>query len=239
MKKTTFALLIAISQLGLASCDDGTIYPESATSPTGKVVKLEGTLMGLENWASTYHIAIAGFVNAEDEYAELSKQISASDIQNGKTTVVLAGIKDEITEVRLCALDRLRRHIVTFAKINVTSATDTVRMSLGVQDIGMFNAIQQTLFNTTCANCHGAANQAAAGLYLTEGDSYAALVGQPSTKVEGENIVEPADAGKSVLYRALSSDITASWHYNHQSEVTSTDILLLINNWINNGAKKQ
>ena len=149
-------------------------------------------------------------------------------------SIVLSGIKDDVRLVRLCVLDRLRRHIVTFSQTDISSATDTVRMDVGKVNVAMFNAIQQNILNTTCANCHGAANQAAAGLYLTEGRSYEALVGKPSKRVEGKMLVEPGNAAASVLHQVLNTNLSESWHYNHASEVTSADMLQLIDNWINN-----
>ena len=238
MKRHNFASLFLAALPLLASCDDGRIYPETVAAQEGKVVKLEGVLEGMDSWSGSYHLAIAGFSDGNGEYADISKIITATDVQDGRASIVLSGIKEDIVEVRLCVLDRLRRHIVTFESVDVTAASDTVRMNVGTLNVGMFGAIQQSVLNTTCANCHGASNEAAAGLYLTEGRSYAAMVGQPSSKVEGRHIVEPAAADKSVLYQALAGDISAAWRYNHQSEVTSTDMLLLISNWINNGAKE-
>ena len=165
---------------------------------------MEGVLNGLDNWSSNYRVSIAGFEDANDEYASVSKVITTSDIKDGKTTVELSGLKSEIKLVRLCILDRLRRHIVTFNEVDVSNATEPVKMDVGTVNISMFNAIQQNYFNTTCANCHGASNRAAAGLYLTEGKSYNALVGADSRKVEGKKLVEPNNAANSVLHMVLN-----------------------------------
>ena len=242
MKKQIFATLLAVTAMGLTACDDGRIYPETAASSEGKTVRLEGVLEGLENWTSAYRVSIAGFENADDDYASVSKVISASDVTDGKVSIELSGIKENVTLVRLCVLDRLRKHIVTFSEEDISKATDVVKMDVGVIDISMFNAIQQAFFNTTCANCHGASNRAAAGLYLTEGKSYEALVDVDSKKVEGKKLVETNNAANSVLHMVLNQQSVEGISMDHRdlvSEKNEETLLPLIDSWINNGAKKK
>ena len=242
MKRQIFATLLAVTAMGLTACDDGRIYPETAASSEGKTVRLEGVLEGLENWTSAYRVSIAGFENADDDYASVSKVISASDVTDGKVSIELSGIKENVTLVRLCLLDRLRKHIVTFSEEDISKATDVVKMDVGVIDISMFNAIQQAFFNTTCANCHGASNRAAAGLYLTEGMSYEALVDVDSKKVEGKKLVETNNANNSVLHMVLTQPSVEGVSMAHRdlvSEKNDQTILPLIDSWINNGAKEK
>ena len=240
MRKNPIIILWALTVCLLSACDDGRIYPETAATAEGKTVVMEGVLNGLDNWSSNYRVSIAGFEDANDEYASVSKVITTSDIKDGKTTVELSGLKSEIKLVRLCILDRLRRHIVTFSEVDVSNATEPVKMDVGTVNISMFNAIQQNYFNTTCANCHGASNRAAAGLYLTEGKSYNALVGADSRKVEGKKLVEPNNAANSVLHMVLNQQSVEGIsmdHYDLVSEKNKLTILPLIDSWINNGAK--
>ena len=241
MRKYIFATLLGLSTFGLAACDDGRIYPETVTISEGKSVQLEGVLNGLENWPGAYRISIAGFEHADDEYADVSKVITSSDVVDGKVSVLLSGIKDNVTLVRLCVLDRLRKHIVTFKEVDVSQATETVKMDVGTVDISMLNAIQLSYFNTTCANCHGASNRVAAGLYLTEGKSYGAMVGVDSKKVEGKKLVEPNNAAGSVLHMVLNQQTVegvAMAHRDLVSEKNELTILPLIDSWINIGAKE-
>jgi len=235
-------IIIGLVIFGLSSCDDGRIYPETTTSAEGKTVVMEGVLEGLDNWVSNYRVSIAGFEQADDEYASVSKVITASDINDGKALVELSGIKDNVKLVRLCVLDRLRRHIVTFKEVDISDATETVKMDVGTLNISMFNAIQQSFFNTTCANCHGASNRAAAGLYLTEGKSYQAMVDVNSKKVEGRKLVETNNATNSVLHMVLNQQEVKGISMAHRdlvSEKNEQTILPLIDSWINNGAKEK
>ena len=215
MKRLVSKTLIGVSLLSLCACDDGRIYPETNTSADGKTVVLEGVLEGFDSWSSNYRVSIAGFEQADDEYASVSKVITASDIQDGKALVELSGIKDNVTLVRLCVLDRLRRHIVGFKEVDISDATEPVKMDVGTIDISMFNAIQQSFFNTTCANCHGASNRAAAGLFLTEGSVLHMVLNQQTVE------------GISMAHRDLVSE---------KNEET---LLPLIDSWINNGAKEK
>ena len=241
MRSNIITTLLGLTLVALIACDDGRIYPETVVTSEGKTVQLEGVLNGLDGWTSSYRVSIAGFENADDEYASVSKVISASDVTDGKVNIELSGIKENITLVRLCILDRLRKHIVTFSEVDVSQATEVVKMDVGTLDISMFNAIQQAFFNTTCANCHGASNRAAADLYLTEGKSYGAIVDVDSKKVEGKKLVETNNAGNSVLHMVLnelSVEGISMAHHDLVSEKNEQTILPLIDSWINNGAKE-
>ena len=155
---------------------------------------------------------------------------------------MLSGISDDVTNVQLCVLDRLRRHVMTFQQIELEQTRDTIYMEVGTVNASMYNAIQQSFFNTTCANCHGASNRAAAGLYLTEGKSYDALVGQPSKKVPDINMVEPDDASNSLLHIVLHQERVEGISMTHRdlvSEKSDQSILPLIDSWINHGAKEK
>ena len=136
----------------------------------------------------------------------------------------------------------MRKHILSFYTIDESQLTTSneIEVDAGTLNVGMYNTIQERVFNTTCVNCHGAATSAAAGLYLTADKSHAAIVGNPSKKLPGWNIVEPGDAAKSALYEALSTDVSIQdeWHYNHTAEVVDEGILSMIRQWITHGAKQ-
>ena len=236
MKKHIFATLLGLTALGFSACDDGRIPEKVVSFKDGRVVKLTGTLTGLDNWPDEYSVAIAGF-DGTDDYAIISKAISKN--ASGATNIVLSGINDKVNSVQLCVLDRLRRHVMTFQEMALQQTRDTMYMEVGNVDVSMFNAIQQSYFNTTCANCHGASNRAAAGLYLVEGRSYDAMVGKPSTKVEGINMVEPGQADNSLLHLILHEEVVEGISMTHRdlvSEKNEQSILPLIDSWINHGA---
>ncbi|MBQ8441745.1 MAG: hypothetical protein IJX29_00125 [Bacteroides sp.] len=216
------------------ACDDGRIYEEVVVTPEeGRVVKLTGRLTGAENWASGYTVVVAGF-DEEKEYAIITKAIPTTECKE----VILAGISDEVKRIELCVVNRLRKRILTYETFDCPVTADTIRLDAGTKDLGMYATLQSQLFNTTCANCHGASTQAAAGLFLTEGKSYEALVNQPSLKVADKLLVKPGDADESVLYQTLATRISAAWNYDHTKEVLSDEWIDVLEDWIDEGANK-
>ncbi len=238
MNKTIITALLLIIALCFAACDDGRIEEKTVPFKQGRVVKMTGLLTGLENWPDEYTVAVAGF-DGTDDYAVISKAIPKN--ASGSTEVVLSGISSKVTNVQLCVLDRLRRHVMTFQEIELPQTSDTIPLQVGTVDVSMLNAIQQSYFNTTCANCHGASNRAAAGLYLTEGRSYGAMVNVDSRKVKGKKLVQPYNASESVLNMVLCQETVegiSMAHYDLVSEKNKQSILPLIDAWISNGAKE-
>ena len=236
MKNIIFAALLAL--ITLTACDDGQIEEQRTVFTTGHIVKLTGQLQGLQNWSERYNVALAGF-DEKGEYAIIAKTVQADNQVN--VNVTLSDLGDNVKTIRLCVLDRLRRHVMSFRQIDIPDTRDTIRMELGTVNVGMLEAIQLSYFNTTCANCHGASNRTAARLNLTAGHSYAAMVGQPSTKVPGMNIVEPGDAEHSLLHQVLRQEKVegiSMIHHDLVSEQNEQYILPLIDSWINNGAKE-
>lgn len=218
----------------LLSCDDGRIYDTEVILPEeGRVVKFTGEVIGNNNWTDKYSVVLAGF-DDEGEYAIITKTVPLT----GKTEVVLSGISDEVTRMELCVINRLRKRIVTLQAFECPATTDTIRLEATPIDAGMYATIQDRLFNTTCAACHGYGERAAAGLFLTEGRSHAALVGQPSVKMPGMHLVAEGNAEESVLYQTLASEVSTGWGYDHTKEVLSPAWLELLKDWIDAGAKE-
>ena len=229
--------------LCLAACDDGPIHEAEHVAEGGKVVKVEGTLTGLDSWPDDYDVSLAGFTdNSADEwspYATISKVITAD--ANGHVSMSLSGIGGSIETVQVCVLNRLRQRIMTFTSRNIANekGTDTIRIDLGTVNTSMLNAVQQSVFNASCTACHGGNGRSAAGLDLTEGHSYAALVGQQSVKVKDHKRVQPGDVGGSVLHQVLNTNVSAEWHQNHADMLNkerAAHLLTLIDNWISSGA---
>ncbi len=230
-----FALAAALL---LVACDDGRIYNEVEVDSNGRSARLTATVTGLDRWPDSYTVALAGFA-ADDDYASIAKAVQTDS--DGRVTMTMNNIPDEVTSVRLCVLDRLRRHVMTFCEVSAEGVRDTIRIAPGTVDASMFNAIQQGFLNTTCASCHGASNYAAAGLDLTAGKAYAALVGQASQRVDGHQLVEPGNATGSVLHMVLNEEHVegiAMNHFDLVSEKTAQYILPLIDSWIDAGAKE-
>ena len=228
-------LAVACLPFILASCDEGDIPNKVAdVDRSGRTARLEGSVVKADEWPAGYSVALAGFGDA-DEYAMISKTVDPSALE--KTgTMTLSGVPADVTSIELCVIDRLRRRVASFVTVKCDAAGGEVVITADGTDVGPMAAVQSEVFNTTCANCHGASNHAAAGLSLLAGESHAQLVGARST-VEAESMrVVAGNPDESLLWEILSTDKSASWRYDHSVEVVSTVRLDLVRNWIMAGA---
>lgn len=232
----TLTALTALAALAQTSCDDGPIYEEvHFDQRKGSVVKFQGELSGTAHWPETYTIALAGFADGSN-YAVVAKSVPHA--QDGAAlTVTLAGVTENVETVELCVIDKLRGRVTTFAKMDMAQSADTILFDAGSVDVSMFGSIQRDVFGTTCAHCHGGADRVAAGLNLTAGVSYDAIVGKSSRKCDSM-LIAPGKSSESLLYLILSTDLSSTWHYDHSREVLSTDRLCLIQQWIDSGAPR-
>lgn len=243
MKKLLFMLPVAALLL-LGSCDDGTIEEKQVSTTVGKIVKVEGHVTGLHTWPLRYNVSVAGFTaDADNEvapYATISKVLTADSL--GNVSIVMSAISGNVQNVELCVLNSLRQRVMTFASQDISSENegDTIRIDFGTVDVSMLGAIQAGIFNASCTGCHGGNGFSAAGLSLTEGNSYASLVNQASTKVPGKNRVTPGDAANSVLYEVINdSTFTTTWRENHSdilNKERAINLIGLVRDWIDNGA---
>lgn len=235
MKKSIIFALWLVT-LTYSNCDDGPVYEkEVEIAAEGRTVHLTGRLSGIDRWTDGYSVVLAGFEEGNN-YAVISKPLPTSNADGEEAELILTGIKENVSTVELCVINRLRERMVTFQERRTAEAPETIEMNVGNVDVGMYSAIQRRIFNTTCVHCHGGTTQAAAGLMLTERASYQALVGQPSNKEEGWLRVTPGDAEGSLLHRLLRTDLSKTWRYDHSKEVLAVDWLELMDQWMNHGA---
>lgn len=237
MKK--FLILCAFVWVAaLPACDDGPVYEDAAAaSPDGITLRLTGNLQGIDSWSGEYSVVAAGF--GESDYAVISRKITPDP--DGEVSLVLTGIGSEVKRLELCVINRLRKRIVSFASVDCSAASERVDMEVGTLDVSMFRAIQQNIFDAYCIQCHGGSAMAGAGLHLTEGRSYEALVNVPSTKSpDGAPLVQPFDVANSFLHTTLNTDIslTQNWRMDHVDMVQFPDLLALLDDWIAAGAGK-
>lgn len=237
MKKNSLIFALFLTHMTFTACDDGLIYEQTPeASHEGFNVKLTGRLSGIDKWNDPYCVVLAGF--NDSKYAIVQKQLPVTE--DGTTDMTLSDISSEVKTIELCVTNKLRERIVTFRTVetkDIGDIRDTIRMDAGILDVGLYKCIQEQIFNTTCANCHGGRETAAAGLYLTEGRSHEGLVNQTSTCVENGIRVIPGDAENSVLHKVVNAGNTAGLSFSHENMITSANLLRLIDNWINDGAK--
>lgn len=234
LKKSLKYLTVGFICLPAVSCDEGKIYDEVTNVPdqSGLTVHFTGTVEGLDQWYSGYSVVVAGF--NEDAFAVISKQVVGD---GGEISLTISNIPSEVRTMELCVINNLRRRIATYASIDVATTADReIEFNVGTVDAGMYHTIQEVVFDASCVQCHGGSSHAAAGLYLTGSESYDNLVDKPSAVIAGMDRVKPYDAEGSVLWRAVATDVSGDWSFNH-SELLNSSSSDLIRSWIDNGAK--
>ena len=194
----------------ITSCDDGRIYEKTETlSEEGRTLKMSGKINGISKWPDGYSVVVAGFSD-ESEYAVVTKTIPA--VEDDEIQVTMTGVSDKVTTIELCVINKLRKRVISFQSMDdLTAVDDTILMDVGTVNVGMYHGIQEKVFNTTCAHCHGGSSSAAANL---------------------------GSAQESVLHTLLNTTISSTWGYDHSKEIVSSPILTLIDDWINNGAQE-
>ncbi|MBR6105566.1 MAG: hypothetical protein IKP81_10990 [Paludibacteraceae bacterium] len=224
----------------LTSCDDGNIRKENELYlDAGYVVKLNGTLSNMDQWGSKYQIVVAAFA-AQDSYPLLAKSLPVTEkTQDFK----FESINPDCDRIELCVLNLINKRVATLATLYNKAEdpdhklTDTIYFKAEGLDAGMFANIQKNIFSKRCAYCHGMGETPAAGLYLTEGNSYASLVGVTSKKIDSLKRVDPNNAKGSMLYKVLTEyGDDCGWHYNHTNFFYGDAMSNLVKEWINNGA---
>ena len=232
--------LIAASTL-LTSCDDGYIQEEVQHWSEGKTVTVEGRISGLDSWPDKYSVALAGF-DGTNRYAVISKVVSPTGVgPDGHFRISMSGISDNVTQVEVCVINRLRQRVITLTSMPLEAEGRTTEMQVGELDAEMYHLIQSQFFDVSCTACHGASTFSAAGLNLTEGNSYSHLVNVESAKVPGMLLVAPGDAEASVLHQVLNTDLTATWRQNHSDMLNkerTAPLLSLIDDWITHEKKE-
>lgn len=233
MKKNSLIFAFGFALMALFSCDDGDIQEKVySDNNNGRIIKLTGKISGVKSWSSNYSVALAGF--GDSDYSIVQKNIPASD--SGDVELTLSITSNDIKTIELCVTNILRERIHTFKKMDIPEGKDSIFFDAGEVDAGMYRCLQDEIFTITCVQCHGGSNTPAAGLYLTADRSYAALVGQPSMRVEGGTLVIPGDSKSSVLHKVINSGYETGLRFNHENMVASAQKLKLIDEWIDNGA---
>ena len=219
----------------IVSCDDGKIYDENRhVEIEGGVVKLTATIKNIDTWPTDYNIVIAGF-KKDEVYATAAKTITPE--KDGTVDLVLKGVSNEVSQIEVCVINKLRKRIVSFYETDFTDHSDTLKLDIGTINASLFNGIQKTVFDGYCINCHGASTGTADGLYLTEGKSYAALVNiQANSSEEGKMLVKPKDTENSFILDVLTEGATNHYHTDILSG--APEKISLLKSWIEEGAKE-
>lgn len=240
MKRHLIYSLLFLTAL-LTSCDEGTIYEKELVIPQeGLTLKMTGSFTGLNTWPSSYQLVLASFA---DETLNKYKLVDATNDGKGTISINLSGLKDNITQLQLCIMERASRKSIiayqTIEKEDMVAEGDTIYMNVGDLDVSMYHSIQSYVFDSKCINCHGLTGSAPRGLFLTSDKSYASLVDQPSKANPDYKLVEPGKAGSSLLPLILNSNgLIGHDHADILDARNKSMIVSMLRDWINNGAQE-
>ena len=244
MKHLHYSLLYLSAALLLVSCDSGNIQDKVYTvDEKGLTVKVTAQVSHLSEWEGTgYTLAVAGFTE-DSKFALLQRALPSGTEDGTAVSLVLSNISPEVQTVEVALTNSLRKRIISLATIDMTehadkTAHDTIRLDLGTVDAGRLGILQAGIFNRACIQCHGASGRSAAGLNLTEGNAYDALVDVASTRREGFLRVASGNAEGSLLHLILSEGGENLLTHNHTEILSSQfkshleEVEALIDSWI-------
>lgn len=215
-------LLLGVAAL-LGSCDSGDITETHYTVDSkGYNVKLTATLHGLASLPAGYTLTLAGFQEG-DNFAVMQRAIP-SGTEDSPVSLTLSNISSNVSTVEVAVTNSLRERILSLATVKLgdyEGQTDTIRLDLGTLDASATGCLQRGMLDKACIQCHGANGRKAAGLDLTEGNTYADLVNVASSTRPGELRVEGGNPDGSLLWHILNDGGENLLHYNHTEVISS------------------
>ncbi|MBR2260906.1 MAG: hypothetical protein IJ916_04305 [Paludibacteraceae bacterium] len=235
MKKRTLKriIIMTLSVLLLTSCDSGDIYENFNSEAEGLSCTATVSFINTSTWPVDYQIVLAAF--NQNDYPLITKGISKPAV--GDTIQLsLNGIPENCTEISIALLNKSKRLVNQFFTHVITNEEREKNLiQLTATDLNLldYSRIQHQFFSN-CINCHGASEKAAAGLFLTDGKSYDAIVNKTSSKDSTAKIVLPGFPEKSFIIRVLEGK-AENLHYDHTnvSFNSETEDIELLKAWIN------
>lgn len=219
--------LIPLLLLGAAalldSCDSGDIMETHYTVDSkGYNVKLTATLQGLSSLPAGYTLTLAGFQEG-DNFAVMQRAIPTAT-EGSPVSLTLSNIGSNVSTVEVAVTNSLRERILSLATVKLDDyegQTDTIRLDMGTLDASATGCLQRGMLDKACVQCHGANGRKAAGLDLTEGNTYADLVNVASSTRPGELRVAGGNPDGSLLWHILNNGGENLLHYNHTEVISS------------------
>ncbi len=230
--QTILSLFFTVCLL-LTSCDDGDIHLRNAGGAKGGTVIMRVSFSDLQAWPSAYQIVLAAY-GKDMENPLMSKQIPEPKSEEQMVELDLNGLPEETEMVAVSLLTKGRKRICNFYAYQLDRVDTDIVLPVERISLAAFSRIQQQIFNSYCTACHGVGERAAAGLFLTEGKSHAALVDIPANlSGTGKMRVKPEEWRQSFLIEVLTEDILK---YNHTDVLPQDELLTVLKTWISNGA---
>lgn len=231
MKAYYYLCLLFFFCMVFTACDSGDIYAEE-TKKNDKTITAQITLKGIKALPEENKLVLAAYY--ADEVVPVITQAITAGSENETVTVTLNYVPDDATRVTISVLNKTWREIYTYYDGKVPEGK-TVSIPAQTINLLTYNRLQQQLFSQ-CVQCHGGSTSAAAGLYLTEGNSYTNLVSHPAVNSD-KGRVTPGFISQSFLVDVLEGNATLRYTHTNISSLKDEDIALL-KAWIESGAGK-
>ncbi|MDD2952991.1 MAG: hypothetical protein PHC95_07485 [Parabacteroides sp.] len=222
---------------GLGACDEGKVYPEEI-STYQSYANLSLEIKGEKAFPKKELLVLASF--GEDPSTPITTAVIPEPSSANKHISARLGLtgNEKYLSVAIVTMGATRELVYSFYSYPLSSVpTEDFTVPVTELDLSPFARVQQQVFNANCIACHGGSTSAAAGLYLTEGRSYQALVNVAADlSTAGKVFVKPGEPTASFLLEVLSSD---KLRYNHSDIFASMpEYISLLESWIEEGAKK-
>lgn len=231
MKYTILSALCAACLC--TGCDQGDIYPEEDRGTRN--VNVQTLITNSAGWpGETYSLVLAVFEPGSDTPVDT---VGLPRAREGKQSVIsLNSIPDHASAAAVCLVKRRTKEVVyTFYSETLSPEKDLTILGVNSIDLLPYQRVQKQLLSQ-CVQCHGASvGQSAAGLDLTEGNSYAQMVNHPSTYSPNLR-VKPGSPNESFIVDILDGSGTSLLErpYNHSTGISSLteDDLDMLKAWI-------
>ncbi|MBO7635433.1 MAG: hypothetical protein J6S89_02535 [Paludibacteraceae bacterium] len=228
-------LILPFTLLLLSACDSGDIYPVDKSNFGGLTCKIALTFKHTSTWPSDYHVVLAAYQN-DSEYSEISKGISRQ-VEGDTLHLTMTDIPESCQLVTIAIVNKSKRNVVNLMTHTIQASERNERfIELGTQNVDLlaYERVQAQVFSN-CTNCHGGSARAAAGLFLTEGKSYDALVNVSSTKNPDKVLVSPGIPSNSFILDVLEGNAeNVRYDHTNVSFNSETEDLNLLKEWIKN-----
>lgn len=229
------AILFCLILLSFSSCDDGRIYPAEEAEEGGGKGSMKVRFHGEGAWPQEYMLVFAAFGD-DNGIPVISKVIPKPDHSDTPVEMTLNGLDERTKRLSVAVVNKGRELIYDFYSYPVDDASKEILLPVTEINLAGYDRIQKQVFDAYCIRCHGAGENAAAGLNLMGGHSYESLVNIKSVLSKDDKLlVNPGQTGRSFLYDVLKEDII---NYNHTDVLPESELIELISAWITNGAEK-
>lgn len=232
-----WVLIIVSLPAVVTGCDSGDIYPEDkAANGTDVDVVASFKFTHIDAFPENYKIVFGSF-NDDSAYPISSKMI-AKPSADEKISVSLTNIPESTTYLALYLVQEHSNYkIYPFYSYPIDKMPE-VDFEIPLQniDLAMFGRVQKQVF-AQCIQCHGGSGFAAAELHLTDDRSHAGLVDVTALRNPDKKRVSPQNIQNSFLMDILKGDALVNQHSSLSS--LKNDDIVLVEQWINGGAKSE